>query len=127
MENKIPTQAFKLQRGQRTQKPPELSISQQPDVDFYTKIGAILRHLNNWFSPLQNLKSLNVSQFPEHPGGSWGSEVSPTIREKEFQDHLMKLNSQKFMGPDDMHPRILKKLADFVAKLLSVKLEKACQ
>lgn len=37
----------------------------------------------------------------------------------------MKLNSQNFMGPDDMHSRILKKLAD-VAKPFPIKFENAC-
>lgn len=43
MENKMSSQAFGLQRGQGTQKSPELSISQQPAVDCYAKIAAVLR------------------------------------------------------------------------------------
>ncbi|KFP86502.1 LINE-1 reverse transcriptase, partial [Acanthisitta chloris] len=50
-----------------------------------------------------------------------------TVEEDQVRDHLRNLNVHKSMGPDEIHPQVLKELTNKVAKPLCIIFQKSWQ
>ena len=81
-----------------------------------SKFSVLLCLCLHWQSDFSCLSLLKPSC------GLWGSKIPPTVSKYQVQGHLIRLIIYRSVGPDVMHPSVLKELADVVVEPLSKKL-----
>ncbi|KAJ7402117.1 RNA-directed DNA polymerase from mobile element jockey [Pitangus sulphuratus] len=71
-------------------------------------------------SAFSGILSTYTSPVDGQQDEDWESQVPPPVSKDQIYDHLMNLHVYNSMAHDEIYPRVLRELADVVAKLLSI-------